>query len=158
MAGGPAYGAGGSGYASAPGGDYIGGYGAAPGEGGAPVQYARAAPEDLRQIRAIWKSIVGETSGMFRVMLSSAEPRFNAQDENDARLYVVFADFLAERYLNNSDRKQELEQIIADRTGKQVEVKFVLAADAGIQRGSLSSIEIDERIHENIHMDIEYED
>ena len=94
---------------------------------------------------------------MFRTLLSSAEPKFNTQDENDGKLYVVFADFLAERYISNVERKKELEQIIADKTGKQVEVRFVLAADEGVQRASLSRIEIDERIREFIHTDIEIE-
>ena len=120
--------------------------------------YSKAAPEDLKKVRSMWKSIVGETTGMFRVVLSAAEPKFNAQDEKDGKLYVVFADFLAERYLDNKEKKAELEQIIEERTGKHVEIKFVLAADEGIQRGKLSSIEIEERIHEFIHTDIEIED
>ena len=122
------------------------------------VPYPKAAPEDLKKVRSMWKSIVGETTGMFRVVLSAAEPKFNAQDEKDGKLYVVFADFLAERYLDNKEKKAELEQIIEERTGKHVEIKFVLAADEGIQRGKLSSIEIEERIHEFIHTDIEIED
>ncbi|MFR8547162.1 MAG: DNA polymerase III subunit gamma/tau [Lachnospiraceae bacterium] len=135
------------------------GYGASEqGAGEVQMQYPKAAPEDLQKVRSMWKSIVGDTSGMFRVVLSAAEPKFNVQDPNDLRLYVVFADFLAERYIDNKERKAELEQIIADRTGKQVEVRFVLAADEGIQRGSLSAIEIDERIQEFIHTDIETED
>lgn len=118
----------------------------------------KAAPDDLRRVRAMWKNIVSDTSGMFRVVLATAEPKFNAQDENDSRLFVVFADFLGERYLNNEERKKELEQIIFDRTGKKVEVKFMLAADEGIQKTRLSGIEIDERIHEFIHTDIEIEE
>ena len=70
----------------------------------------------------------------------------------------MFADFLAERYIDNRERIEELEQIIADKTGKKAEVRFVLAADESIQRGKLSSIDIDERIHEFIHTDIEIED
>ena len=122
------------------------------------VSYAKAAPEDLQKVKAQWKNIISGTNGMFHVLLSSAEPKFNLQDSSDTRLFVVFADFLAERYLNNQDRRQELEQIIAEKTGKQVEVKFVLAADEGVQRGTLSKIEIEERIHEFIHTDIEIED
>lgn len=127
-------------------------------QGSGMMQYSKAAPEDLQKVRSMWKSIIGDTSGMFRVVLSAAEPKFNVQDSSDMKLYVVFADFLAERYIDNRDRKAELEQIIADRTGKQIEVKFILAADEGIQKGSLSSIEIDERIHEFIHTDIEIEE
>ena len=153
-------GAAGSYAGGAPGG-YAGGGAAGNYSGGAPGQpaprYQKAAPEDLKQVRARWKSILAETSGMFRTLLSSAEPKFNTQDENDGKLYVVFADFLAERYISNAERKKELEQIIADKTGKQVEVRFILAADEGVQRASLSRIEIDERIREFIHTDIEIE-
>ena len=58
----------------------------------------------------------------------------------------------------NKEKKEELERIIAQRSGKQVEVRFVLAADEGIQRGRLSAIDIEERIHNFIHTDIEIED
>ena len=128
------------------------------GTGMTAAPYFRMAPEDLQQVKSMWRSIVAETSGMFRVVLSAAEPKFNAQDAQDGRLYVVFADFLAERYLDSAERKAELEQIIADKTGKRIEVRFVLAADEGIQKGSLAAIDLEERIHEFIHTDIEIED
>lgn len=144
-----------------------GGYGRMP-ENGEPdtkaqenspiTEYQKAAPEDLQAVRSMWKSIVGDTTGMFRVVLAAAEPKFNSQDAEDGKLYVVFADFLAERYIDNREKKEELERIIAQRSGKQVEVRFVLAADEGIQRGRLSSIDIEERIHNFIHTDIEIED
>ena len=118
----------------------------------------KAAPEDLKKVKAMWKNIIVETSAPFRLALASAEVKYNAQEENDNRLFVVFADFLAERYINNADRKRELESIIADKTGKQVEVRFMLAADEGAHRGKLASIDIDERIREFIHADIEIED
>lgn len=122
------------------------------------TEYQKAAPEDLQAVRSMWKSIVGDTTGMFRVVLAAAEPKFNSQDAEDGKLYVVFADFLAERYIDNREKKEELERIIAQRSGKQVEVRFVLAADEEIQRGRLSSIDIEERIHNFIHTDIEIED
>ncbi len=128
--------------------------------GGAAQAYGaaslpKAAPEDLKKVCGMWKNIISGTDGMFKIVLSSATPKYNSQDEKDTKLYVVFADFLGERYLNNAERKQQLEQLIAERTGKQVEVKFVLAADQGIQRGTLSNIEIDEMVREQVHMDIE---
>lgn len=145
-----------------PGGGYPGGAGVPggmyPNGAGAPLAYPKAAPEDLQKVKSMWKSIVGSTTGMFRTVLSSAEPKFNAQNADDGVLYVVFADFIGERYQNKPEYKRELEQIIADQTGKQVQIKFVLAADEGIQRGVLSTIEIDERIHEFIHTDIEIVD
>ncbi|MCD7814879.1 MAG: DNA polymerase III subunit gamma/tau [Lachnospiraceae bacterium] len=120
-----------------------------------PAALPGAVPEDLKKVCEMWKTIVNGTSGMFRVVLSSAVPKYNSQDENDRRLYVVFADFLAERYLNNAERKAELEQLIAERVGKQVEVKFVISQDEGLQRAALSKIDIDERVREQVHMDID---
>lgn len=122
------------------------------------AEYKKAAPEDLKRIKSMWKSIVAETSGRFKVVLSAAEPKFNAQDPQDNRLFVVFADFLAEPYLNNTQTKELLEQIIRDKAGCQVEVKLVLAADEGIQKGSLASIDLEERLREFIHTDIEIEE
>ncbi|MCD7716130.1 MAG: DNA polymerase III subunit gamma/tau [Lachnospiraceae bacterium] len=147
------YGTGGAGYGTDAAGYGTGGAGY--GTGAAAASLPKAAPEDLKKVCGMWKNIIGGTDGMFKIVLSSATPKYNSQDEKDTRLYVVFADFLGERYLNNAERKQELEQLIAERTGKQVEVKFVLAADQGIQRGSLSKIEIDEMVREQVHMDIE---
>ena len=134
------------------------GYNSTAGNPEPSLPIAKAAPEDLKKVKAMWKNIIVETSAPFRLALASAEVKYNAQEENDNRLFVVFADFLAERYINNADRKRELESIIADKTGKQVEVRFMLAADEGAHRGKLASIDIDERIREFIHADIEIED
>ena len=154
------YGASGDlGYAASSAGVPVGGAGYSTAGNPEPsLPIAKAAPEDLKKVKAMWKNIIVETSAPFRLALASAEVKYNAQEENDNRLFVVFADFLAERYINNADRKRELESIIADKTGKQVEVRFMLAADEGAHRGKLASIDIDERIREFIHADIEIED
>ena len=57
-----------------------------------------------------------------------------------------------------AERKAELESIIADKIGKQVEVKLMLAADEDIQKNKLAEIDLDERIREFIHTDIEIVD
>ncbi len=123
---------------------------------------AKAAPEDLKKVRSMWKNIIAETSAAFRMALASAQVKYNAGDENDNRLFVVFTDFLAERYTRNAgqmaERKAELESIIADKIGKQVEVKLMLAADEDIQKNKLAEIDLDERIREFIHTDIEIVD
>ncbi len=118
----------------------------------------KAAPRDLQQIKAMWRSIVGETEGRFRYVLAAAEPKFNSSSEEDNRLYVVFADFLAESYIHNVEYKTALERIISDKLGKAVEVQFLLAEDEGIQKARLSSIDVDAAIHEFVHMDVEIED
>lgn len=130
--------------------------------GGVPSPVAKAAPEDLKKVRSMWKNIIAETSPAFRMALASAQVKYNASDENDNRLFVVFTDFLAERYTRNAgqmaERKAELESIIADKIGKQVEVKLMLAADEDIQKNKLAEIDLDERIREFIHTDIEIVD
>lgn len=130
--------------------------------GGTPSPAAKAAPEDLKKVRSMWKNIIAETSPAFRMALASAQVKYNAGDENDNRLFVVFTDFLAERYTRNAgqmaERKAELEGIIADKIGKQVEVKLMLEADEDIQKNKLAEIDLDERIREFIHTDIEIVD
>ncbi len=137
--------------------------GAVSGNGNVPadvqsIAYQRVAPEDLQQVSAMWKMIVARADGkVFQTVLSTAEPKFNARDESDGRLFVVFTNYLAERYLDDKQKKAELEQIIEEKTGKHIEVKFILAADEMAQRESLARIQLEERIHEFIHTDIEIE-
>lgn len=116
-----------------------------------------AAPEDLKQVMKLWKSIVGETQGRFKVVLSSAVPKYNPNSD-DQRLFVVFADFLAEPYINNAEKAAELETIIAGKIGKRVEVKMILQADEHLSGGRLSKISVDDVIREVVHAEIEIED
>lgn len=120
--------------------------------------FQKAAPSDLQQIKTMWGSIIAGTSQRFRLVLASAELKFNLAEGADNQLYVVFADFLGERYLNNPERKAELEALIAEKTGKQADVRFILAADEGIQNTRLKKIEIEEAVKDFVHMDIEIED
>ena len=145
-----------------PGGSVPGNVTGFPGQGNDPGSlrtfYQKAVPEDLKQVKAMWKAIAAATDNPFRLTLLSAEPKFNVQDPNDNRLYVVFADYLAERYLDKKDRKDELERIIKEKIGKQIEVRFVLAADESIQRAPLAGIPVEDRLKEFIHTEIEIED
>ena len=117
----------------------------------------KAAPEDLQKIVSMWKSIVSQTTGRFRVVLSSAVPKFNV-DSDDNTLYIVFADFLAEPYINNSEKQEELAAIIAGRTGKNVQVKMILQADEHVERAHLSRIHVEDALSTLVHADIEIED
>ncbi len=119
---------------------------------------AAAAPEDLQRVCQMWKSIVAGTGGRFHGELMQAEPKYNSQDPTDLKLYVVLSGFGAEFCQKDTKPKEELERLIEEKIGKKVEVKFVLAADEGIQRGTLSKIEIDQKVKEAVHMEIEYED
>ncbi len=133
-----------------------GGPGAGPGGPAGPFPMEAAAPEDLQRVMQNWRGIVNATHGRFRAALASAVPKFNADGE-DGRLFVVFADFLAEPYLQNTEKKEELEQIIAGKIGKKVEVKFLLQADEHLSKEKLSRINVDNAL-KSIHAEIAIED
>ncbi len=123
-----------------------------------PKEKVPAAPQDLQEVKRLWKSIVSEIGeARFRVTLSLAEPRFNPQGE-DGRLYVMFDDFQGKTYMESEAYQEELESIIESKLGKRVEVKFVLPnEDTGVS-GQLVKIDVDDALREFVHADIVYED
>ena len=124
----------------------------------APLPGEAAAPEDLKQAVAKWRNIVNATGGRLKSVLLSAKVQYNASGE-DQRLYVVFQDFLGERYVNDPGTKELLEKIIAEQIGKKVEVKMMLQQDAGITQTRLVNVSVEEKIRQQVHFDnIEIED
>lgn len=115
----------------------------------------KAAPEDLQKIRAQWKTIVGQTSGMFRQFLQKAIPKYNGET-GDARLFVEFQESLGAMYVDRPEAAAELQRIIEQTTGKTVEIEMVLA-DRG-KNGVLSEISLDSVLEEAVHMPVEYEE
>lgn len=112
---------------------------------------AKAAPEDLQKIVAGWRTITGQTSGMFKQMLQKAIPKYNGET-GEPVLYVEFQDFLGQSYVDNPEAKQELQEVIARQTGKTVEIQMLVANQH--QHTNLSRITVDQAIRENIHMDV----
>lgn len=124
----------------------------------APLPGEAAAPEDLKQAVAKWRNIVNATGGRLKSVLLSAKVQYNASGE-DQRLYVVFQDFLGERYVNDPGTKELLEKIISEQIGKKVEVKMMLQQDAGITQTRLVNVSVEEKIRQQVHFDnIEIED
>ena len=124
----------------------------------APLPGEAAAPEDLKQAVAKWRNIVNATGGRLKSVLLSAKVQYNASGE-DQRLYVVFQDFLGERYVNDPGTKELLEKIIAEQIGKKVEVKMMLQQDAQVSQVRLVNVSIEEKIRQQVHFDnIEIED
>ena len=115
----------------------------------------KAAPEDLQKIMESWKAIVGETSGRFKEMLLRSIPKYNGQT-GDSILYVEFQDFLAQPYVEGKEGKERLEALIADKTGKSVQVEMLMAK--GNHQGDLAELSVDDIIKENIHINVEIED
>lgn len=111
-----------------------------------------AAPEDLQAAASKWKGIVAKMEGRFKSVLASAKVQYHTSG-TDQRLYVVFQDFLGERYVNDPESKKLLEDAISESVGKRVEVKIMLLEDAGIAGGSLADISVEEQIRQQIHFD-----
>ena len=122
-----------------------------------PVKLQQAAPEDLQKIVGMWRTILAQTSGRFRVVLASAVPKFNTEKE-DGTLYIVFSDFLGETYVNDPKKAEVLEQIIAAKTGRKVKVKMILQADEHVANTRLSKVQVEEALENLVHADIEIED
>lgn len=114
-----------------------------------------AAPEDLQKIRSEWKIIVGQTEGMFKNMLSSAVPKYNGQT-GENKLYIEFTNTLAQNYVDRPEGRKILEEIIAKRYGKTVEVEMRLQKQNGGEY--LADITVDEQLRQKIHFDIVEED
>ena len=117
----------------------------------------KAAPEDLQKVVGMWRTILAQTSGRFRVVLASAVPKFNLE-KDDGTLYIVFSDFLGETYVNDSKKAEVLEQIIAAKTGKQVKVRMILQADVHVTNARLSKVQVQQALENLVHADIEIED
>lgn len=111
----------------------------------------KAAPEDLQKIVASWRTIVGQTGGMFKQMLQKAVPKYNGET-GEAVLFVEFQDFLGQTYVDNPEAEKELQDIIAAQTGKTVEIRMLVANQH--QHSNLAQITVDQAIRENIHMDV----
>lgn len=116
---------------------------------------AKAAPEDLKKIVAGWQSIVAETRGIFKQKLLEAVPKYNGET-GESILYVEFQNFLAQSYIEDPVYKEELKELIVQKTGVDVELQFLMGG-SGDQKG-LTRLTVDEALRENIHMEIETED
>lgn len=115
----------------------------------------KAAPEDLQRVKNNWRSIVGQTEGMFKSFLSTAVPKYNGST-GENKLYVEFSNDLAQTCVNDPGKKELLEAIIAQQIGKSVEVELVLKK--GETHKNLAEISVDDILKQSIHMDIIVED
>ena len=120
-----------------------------------------AAPADLQEISRAWKGIArGVSSKFLQNLLPEAGLKFDPGDEAGNLLVISFPDFRGERYVKNSADAQklsgELEQLIAQKTGKHARIMFTLANEE--QKGNYRTIQVEEKIKDHIHMDIAIED
>ena len=115
----------------------------------------KAAPEDLQRIRNNWRSIVGQTEGMFKILLSTAVPKYDGST-GENKLFVEFSNDLAQNIVADPGKKELLEAIIAQQTGKSVEVELILKKEN--TRQNLADISVDDILKQAIHTDIVVEE
>lgn len=82
------------------------------------AQLPKAIPEDVKELVGKWSAIVGEAPMPMKAYLKTAYPSL----AGDGSLLVVVQDGLPSDYFREISHKEELEQIIADFTGKQMQV------------------------------------
>lgn len=115
----------------------------------------KAAPEDLQRVKNNWKSIVGQTEGMFKTLLITAVPKYNSST-GENKLYVEFSNDLAQNCVNDPGKKELLEAIIAGQIGKSVEVELILKK--GNTHQNLAEISVDDILKQAIHAEIVVEE
>ena len=115
----------------------------------------KAAPEDLQRIKENWKNIVMQTQGMFKTFLTTAVPKYNG-NTGENKLYVEFSNDLAQTCVDDPGKKQLLESLILQMTGKTVEVEMLLKKTNMHQ--DLAEISVDDILKQTVHMNIVVEE
>lgn len=85
-------------------------------------QLPKAIPEDIKQIVRNWRAVLEELSAGLKNYLKPAHLSLGG----DNRLLIVLEDEVAEAFVNSEAHRQELLEVIAAKTGKEVEVQIQL--------------------------------
>jgi len=117
---------------------------------------AKAAPVDLQNVKANWKSIVNQMDGKLKILLKGAAIKYNGRDEEDNKLFIIFSDFIGGSIIKDVETKELIEKIIANKIGKKVEIEMMV--EEGTKDLRLTNITIDQALTEFIHTDIVVED
>lgn len=109
----------------------------------------KAIPEDVKQIVAKWPAIVGSAENPMKIYLKSAKLSLGG----DNRLMVVLEDGIPSDYfIQHPENKQQLETLLSDFSGKEIEVSFQTV------KGQREFEESYVDLSQIIRMDIEEED
>ncbi|MED9903104.1 MAG: DNA polymerase III subunit gamma/tau [Lachnospiraceae bacterium] len=135
-----------------PSGTDLGAFGAVSSSAGAPArkpkpELPKAIPEDVKQIVAKWPSVVGSADNPMKMYLKSAKLSLGG----DNKLMVVLQDGLPSDYfIKNQGNKEQLELLLSDFAGKQIEVSFQAVAsdrefdDSYVDLSKIINMEIEE--------------
>ncbi|GFI48442.1 DNA polymerase III subunit tau [Lachnospiraceae bacterium] len=100
--------------------------GLAEGKSAVKAKLPKAIPEDVRQVVENWRSIIGQASMPMAAYLKKAYPSL----AGDQSLLLVVPDGLVSDYFKESWHREELEEVIAGFTGKNISVT-VQSPDSG---------------------------
>ncbi|MBR2256488.1 MAG: DNA polymerase III subunit gamma/tau [Blautia sp.] len=120
-----------------------------------------AAPEDLKRLKANWKSIVNQLSGgTLKVVLQGTEPKYNS-DTAEPMCFVELPDSTMGEMCHNNSCKKELEEVICQVIGVSVPVTFLYKSgqeQKGLASIRLSAAEAAEAIRAAVAMPVEIEE
>lgn len=114
----------------------------------ASKEIPQALPEDVKEVVKNFRMIANDASGMLRVYLRQARLSVG----NAGQLQIVLPDDLAAGVVGTPEHKQEIQDLIAERTGKKVEIEIGKIEQG--RRFEDSFIDLEQLIH----MDITVED
>lgn len=120
-------------------------------EEAAPLQRAplpKAIPEDVRQVVGKWSVAVSEMPNPMKAYLKSAYPSLSGE----GRLLIVVQDGLPFDYFKQEGHKEELQKILSEYAGKEIEV-MIQSVDRREARDTFP--DLTKLVSENINMEIE---
>ena len=116
----------------------------------------KAAPEDLKRIRAEWKKIAGMTREPLHAYLEKAVPKYDSASGSNV-LYLSMEDDISRTQVNDESRREELKAVIRELTGREVEIEAVAPDEGGEKK--LTDIPVEEMLEAEIQgIPIEEED
>lgn len=113
------------------------------------AELPKAIPEDIRQAVGKWSAIVSETAMPMKAYLKNAYPSL----AGDGSLLVVVEDGLPSDYFREAKRREELERIVSDFTGKEIKVT-VQSSEQGRNPEELFP-DLTRVVSQVIHMEVE---
>ncbi len=112
-------------------------------------QIPKAIPEDVKEIVAKWPSIVGSAENPMRIYMKSAKLSLGG----DNRLLMVLEDGLPSDYfMKNPENKMQLEALLSDFAGKEIQVDFQAIAER--QKFEESYVDLSQIVHMEIEEEV----
>ena len=113
-----------------------------------PAELPKAIPEDIREVVQKFRAIVRESRPPLKICLGRARLSLGG----DNRLLLVFSDAMDAELAGTKEHLKELEDLIAEQIGKEVEVEVRCAQDNTAAPADYPDLE------QLIHMEITVED